>query len=55
MIIIKTMAYYIFIYFSGIQDLFTKIGRNLIEIVESSKPPVNLKLEIDRSVFLHHY
>ncbi|XP_015371788.1 PREDICTED: ras-related protein Rab-11B-like [Diuraphis noxia] len=32
---------------TGIQDLFTNIGRNLIEIVESSKPPVHLKLEID--------
>lgn len=33
--------------FSGIQDLFTNIGRNLIEMVESSKPPANIKLEID--------
>jgi len=41
------MTYNVFIYFSGIQDLFTNIGRNLIEIVESSKPTVNLKLEID--------
>lgn len=31
----------------GIQELFTNIGQNLIEMVESSKPPVNLKLEID--------
>lgn len=33
--------------FIGIQDLFTNIGRNLIEILENSKTPVNLKLEID--------
>ncbi|XP_025412193.1 ras-related protein Rab5-like [Sipha flava] len=32
---------------SGIQDLFTNIGRNLIEMVESSKRPTNIKLEID--------
>ncbi|XP_050526167.1 uncharacterized protein LOC126896959 [Daktulosphaira vitifoliae] len=31
----------------GIQDLFTNVGRNLIEIVESEKPPSNLKLEVD--------
>lgn len=33
--------------YSGIQDLFTNIGRNLIEMVESSKPPGNIKVEID--------
>jgi len=32
---------------TGIQDLFTNIGRNLIEMLESSTPPVNLKLEVD--------
>lgn len=38
---------YYFNLFSGIQDLFTNFGRNLIEMIESSTPPVNLKLEID--------
>lgn len=33
--------------FSGIQDLFTNIGKNLLEMLESAKPPINLKLEID--------
>lgn len=37
-------------FISGIQDLFTNIGRNLIQMVESSKPPTNIKLEIDPEV-----
>lgn len=31
----------------GVQDLFTNVGKNLIEIVESEKSPANLKLEVD--------
>lgn len=34
-------------FLSGIQSLFTNIGQNLIEMIESSNPPVNIKLEVD--------